>query len=268
MRRLHKFQVARNCIKSPLRLVMVAVLAIASLLVLPNSFTVSGQGNNQRPKKEKKVESYKGEAVKLHVRHLSSTNKAIARAMKDFEKRGLVPSWENSFTLMSVSDGTTGQAAQQQHLQRVSYAPDTFTSGDYQMTFITYSETSTQWQGIIYINNPYEDDTYSAVINTASSGWDVPYEAYYPPDGGNPTCGGAPCDPNLTRRVEPKQGARSQTGLVKASYSRAAVSAVPRGFWGRIKAWARCVNDTCWWARHGGGIFSTISGCAAAVFNC
>src|SRR5258708_15926111 len=50
---------------------------------------------------------FTGEAVRLRALQLRSSNKAIVRAMKCFEKRGLAPKWDQSLTILDAGSKST-----------------------------------------------------------------------------------------------------------------------------------------------------------------
>ena len=262
MKRVQKLLAARNYIHLRLGLLAPIVL-IVSLMSLFVASTLSVRGSIRSPQNDPKLQTFRGDAAKLRVYQVREKNKALVRVMSDLEKKGRRPSWDNSFTVMSVTGATVGQANPRKSLP-VSYAQD----GSYEMTFITYSESAGQWEGVIYINNPYENDTYYAVVTTPASGWDVPYEVYYPPDGGDPTCGGGYCEILGAGRKGPERVISYKPVSARSSTGRTSAPTLPAGFWGRIKRWAQCVNDTCWWARQCGGFWCTVSGCAQAIFRC
>lgn len=192
------------------------------------------------------AEAFKGEGARLRAQQLRLTNKAIRRAMRDLEKRGLAPKWDQSLTILQAKPRSTA-SANGGSIQRVSY-PQTWSDGSYELTLITYSNGNSQWEGIIYLHNPYEDDTYEALISTpATAPWDTVYEYWYPPDGGDPGCGGGPCV--VYGRVNPNASQAPGAKFVKAGYSAATGVLAKPGFWGRIKRWIGCVWNTCGWAR-------------------
>jgi hypothetical protein len=118
---------------------------------LPAAEPALGHGKTTEPQKEKRIESYKGQAVRLRVQQLLNSNKAVARAMSDFEKRGLLPNWEESVTAMTIAD-KIAVSSKMGDVRRVSFTDDVISDGTSEMTFITYSSSSNQWEGIIYIN--------------------------------------------------------------------------------------------------------------------
>src|SRR6185369_4214338 len=180
--------------------------------------------------------------VRLRALQLRSSNKAFARAMKGFEKRGLAPKWDQSLTILEAGSKSTA-AIEGRSIRPASYQ-QTFTDGSYELTLITYSNSSSQWEGILYFHNPYEDDTYSAQITTpATAAWDTAYEYWYPPDGGDPTCGGGAYE------VQGRLSPGPKDGFVPTSYNSTARPMVRGGFWGRIRNWISCV----WGHRDGFG---------------
>jgi hypothetical protein len=177
---------------------------------------------------------FAGEGVRLRALQLRSSNLAIARAMKGFEKRGQTPKWDQSLTILETGSKSRAMI-EGRAIKPVSY-PQTFSDGTYELTLITYSNSSSQWEGILYFHNPYEDDTYAALITTpATSQWDTEYEYWFPPDGGDPTCGGGSCE------VQGRLSQRPKAGFVSTSHNSLAGRMVRGGFWGRIKQWVGCV---------------------------
>lgn len=182
---------------------------------------------------------YAGEGVRLRAHQLRLSNKAISRAMMDFEKRGLQPRWDQSRTILQATLGPTGRIPGAS-LQRVSY-PQTWIDGSYELTLITYSNSTSQWEGIVYLHNPYEDDAYSALIITpATAEWDTVYEYWYPPDGGDPTCGGGYCE--LQGQLNQKISQTKNWQFTNAAHTPGPL-ARPALF-GRIKRWVKCAWNT------------------------
>jgi hypothetical protein len=154
--------------------------------------------------------------------------------MRDFEKRGKEPKWDQSLTVLEAGPTSTASIAGRD-MTRVSY-PQTWTDGSYELTLVTYSNSSSQWEGILYFHNPYEDDTYASLITTpATAQWDTEYEYWFPPDGGDPTCGGGACE------VYGRLSQGPNASFVPTSYKSTAGPMVRGGFWGRIKSWIGCV---------------------------
>ena len=207
---------------------------------------------------------YKGEGVRLRAHQLQSSNRGIARAMKDFEKRGLEPKWDQSLTLLEPASISTATIAGRA-LRPVS-SPQTWSDGTYELTLITYSMSSSQWEGIIYFQNPYENDTYAALITTPGlAEWDAAYEYSYPPDGGDPQCGGGECQ--LQGRSSSRLTQPFQTRFVNASLS--PDPTVRRGIWGRIKRWAKCVwNEAVLGAYWCGDLICELGVIGSAILNC
>lgn len=197
-------------------------------VIEPQQREPNGQGRHR-------AQVFVGDGARLRAHQLQSSNRAIARAMKDFEKRGKEPKWDQSLTVLEA-DSNSASTFAGPAIRRVSY-PQTWSDGSYELTVITYSNSSSQWEGIVYLHNPYEDDVYAALITTpATAEWDTVYEAWYPPDGGDPTCGGGYCE---LSRLTPGMKSAPRTGFINASNTTGPLAR--RGFFGRIKQWVGCV---------------------------
>lgn len=224
------------------------------------------QERNAKGREHSRAQIYRGEGVRLRAHQLKSSNKALARAMKDFDKRGLEPNWDQSMTVLDPSSNSTATISGRA-LQRVSYPQtQTWSDGSYELTLITYSNSSSQWEGILYFNNPNEDDTYEARILTPSNAeWDTAYEYWYPPDGGDPQCGGGSCP--LYGISTPRLLQAPKTRLVNASYSAEPMGR--RGIWGRIKQWAKCVwQDAVAGAYFCSSLWCWLGEVGSAILNC
>ena len=66
------------------------------------------------------------------------THKAIVRAMKGFEKRGLAPRWDQSLTIFEAGSKSTA-AIERRSIRPASYQ-QTFTDGSYELTLITLQQ--------------------------------------------------------------------------------------------------------------------------------
>lgn len=267
MLKLHNLHAIRKYLSRALRYATAMALASAIFFALPNSLSVASPGDNQPSQRSRIVDAYGGEAVRMRAQQLRITNKALARAMRDFEQRGLQPNWESSVTVLSMN-ATTAAAFAPAAIRRVSYTQDTISDGTSEMTFITYNASSSVWEGIIYIHSPYENDAYSAYLGSPNSGWDVVYEYWYPPDGGDPTCTDGDCPILSKNETSPRNKISPQPSLVKTSYSRA-VAKPARGIWGRIKRWWNCTKGGCYWGSQPcTGFLCKVRVCAQAALGC
>lgn len=265
MHSLHKSKTVRNNFGPASRCAMLTALALTALLLLPPTRPALGYGNSNRYQKGKRVESYSGQAVRLRARQLLNSNKAVARAMRDFEKRGLEPIWDESVTALAVDD-KMAKHSKPGGVRRVSFTDDVISDGTSEMTFITYVSSSNLWEGIIYINSPNENDTYSASLDSPNIGWDVAYEYWYPPDGEDPICTGGRC--TIGKNNSTPRNDDRQLRIVNVSYP--GLSATPRmSIWGRIKQWWSCTKGGCYWASQScGGFICRVRVCAQAAIGC
>ena len=187
--------------------------------------------------------AYRGDAVKRRVNAFRATNKALNRAIKDKEKAGKQIAWELSAVLV-FSEPKKQQSAQLNlpKMMKASYAPapvqETLSDGTGEATFITYYGPDNTWDGTISVtdyytgeNAVYNGEMWDFGVTNDPAVWDVTYEAYYPPDGGDPVV----CLPDQFCMMEPAQAknneAKSSTSMmVKASHAPAAKPAAPVGF--------------------------------------
>ena len=132
--------------------VVMALLAILQpLLTAENSINSPATGAGKVPvpvqrgsngQVGSRAQSFRGEGVRLRSYQLRLTNKAIARAMKDFEKSGREPMWGRSLTILEPSSNSTATIAGRA-IERVSY-PQSWSDGSYELTLITYSSSSSE----------------------------------------------------------------------------------------------------------------------------
>lgn len=157
--------------------------------------------------------------------------------MKGFEKRGLAPKWDQSLTILDADPKSTA-AIEGRPIRPVAY-PQNLSDGTYELTLITYTNNTSQWEGVVYFHNPYEDDTYSALATTPeTTDWDTVYEYWYPPDGGDPTCGGGACE--VQGRLMPGIKNSPKASFMNASHTLGPLA--KPGFFGRIRSWVSCIG--------------------------
>jgi hypothetical protein len=154
-----------------------------------------------------KIHDFHGEAGMLRAKQLRTVNKGVARAMKDAEKRGLRQAFEHGRVILGTDpqDSRANDVARSDSLTieaspfrpasyRLSYPQDTFTDGEYEVTFIPYDDGDPNtWEGIIYRYDPdWGDDIRFAILDISTEEPQVTQEVYYPSGGGDPE----PIDPN------------------------------------------------------------------------
>ena len=223
------------------------LLLVAVSLILPLSLPI--RAVNATPAQPATVQqtdlpkqlapgAYKGEAVRKRINALRATNKALNRAIKDKEKAGKQIAWELSAVLV-FSEPKKQQTAKLNlpTMMKSSWAPaqETLSDGTGEATFITYYGPDNTWDGTISVtdyytgeNAVYNGEMWDFGVTNDPAVWDVTYEAYYPPDGGNPV----ECPPDQFCMMQPAQTknnkAESPSSLmVNASYG---PTAKPVGF--------------------------------------
>lgn len=229
----------------------------------------------------RKIKMLHGEALRNRIEGLRNKNKGLARAMKEFEKRGRVARMNDSL-VVQLTAPTTAANLKGGFLRPASYVQD-ISDGDSEIDFITYSGDYDSWTGIVNVITPYSNDTYSGTFLTPTddgSGWDVTGEVYYPPDGGDPQCGssGHEC---LLGKTTPSAKPAGSKGRVSAAHHRSrnlrpatTSPGNPRpGFFGWLRNWWHCVNYNCAWgsALYCSGsfrVFCSIGICTYSVFYC
>jgi hypothetical protein len=177
-------------------------VAICTVMIVKGSrpVVVSAQPQRQSDRRKEKlqrlrVQDFHGEASSLRAKQLRRLSKGVARAMKDAERRGLRPVFEHGRVILGTdpaADKSNAAVAFPQVIRPASYRfnfpQDTFTDGEYEVTFIPYDDGDLNtWEGIIYRFDPdWGDDIRYVVINIQDNEPDVNLESYYPPDGGDP----------------------------------------------------------------------------------
>ena len=163
---------------------------------------------SQEPKDERKeklqrlkIENFQGEAASLRAKQLRKLHKGVARAMKDAEKRGLRPAFEYGRVILATDPARTANpgsvvrvnlSPSQPDLSRpISFrspSPQTFTDGDYEITFIPYDDGDPNtWEGIIFRATPeIASDARFVVIDIQTAEPNVIQETLYGSDGGDP----------------------------------------------------------------------------------
>jgi hypothetical protein len=255
----------KNYARSATGLLLVAIMLS---LMLPMTFTppvgaVNASPAQPQPEQQTDLPKqlppgvFRGEAVRRRINALRATNKALNRAMKDKEKVGKQVIWELS-AVMVFSEQKKKQLAKVSlpKMMSTSFAPaqETLSDGTGEATFLTYTGPDNTWDGTISVTDYYtgENVVYNGemwdfgAINDPAV-WDVTYEAYYPPDGGDPV----ECPANQHCMIQPTQVKNNETRsspaslMVKTSFAPMAKSATPPGFIFRwFSSYWRCFSRT------------------------
>jgi hypothetical protein len=256
------------------------VLALSLLMVLPPSVGVArittDSADKSEKSAEKKVKTFKGAAVKRQVEKRRLKNKGLERAIREYARRGLSPRWDDSVIIQQVPEASAADKPKGL-FQPASYHPqdETYTEGDTEITFITYSGDLNSWDGIVYVHTPYQDDTYSGDFLTPTddgSNWDLINEVYYPPDGSTPCDGSRPCmDQGPVSKAAPGRKAKAAGESARLAHSGA--KALRPGLWGWLKSWWGCTRFGCsvawnYCPSNGYRFLCRVAGCVYAAFGC
>ena len=252
-------------LRSAMGLLLVAIMLS---LMLPMTFfspvgAVKASPVQPQPEQEKELPkqlqpgAYKGEAVRRRINAMRATNKALNRAMKDKEKVGKTVNWELSAVLV-FPEQKKKQVAKLNlpKMMGTSFAPvqETLSDGTGEATFLTYNGPDNTWDGTISVTDYYtgENVVYNGEMwdfgaTNDPAVWDVTYEAYYPPDGGDPV----ECPSGQHCMIQPAQAKNNQTEsssaslMMKTSFAPTTKSATPPGFiWRWFSSYWRCFSRT------------------------
>lgn len=187
------------------------------------------------------IHDFHGEAGVFRAKQLRKLNKGVARAMKDAEKRGLRQAFEYGRVILGTdpqdsrlngvarSDSLTIEAVPLHPASyRFNYPQDTFTDGDYEITFIPYDDGDPNtWEGVIYRYDPdWGDDIRFANLDITTEEPQVTQEVYYPSDGGDPE----PIDPNDPLPILSKNQSSPKSPGVQYKSVKVSSSAVSCGY--------------------------------------
>ena len=194
----------KNLPRSAMSLVLVAVifcLTLAKPPSVPLAETAPGESVTEtgpvasQGHEDQKVTTLKNDAAKLRVMQLSGKDKALKRALKDFEKIGKHPDWDRSSVSIVEPKSKSATLQTPSVVGSNSFAPGGQTYDDgagSEMVMVAESGPNDYWSGIIYVHDATTglDSTYSAVLTglvmAQLETLDVVDELYYPPDGSSP----------------------------------------------------------------------------------
>ena len=213
-----------------------------------------------------KVQTLKGDAAKLRIQQIAGKNKALKRALKDFEKIGKTPVWESSAVFTQLpAEGPVAQFSPSRFGGN-SFAPEQQLFNDgagSEMVMVTQSGPEDYWSGIVYVHDATTglDSTFTAVITglvmSQLDSIEVIDELYYPNDGSAPireepplepyydngggSGGGGPFNPLLEVQVSKNDVKGASAGkMTNASFG--AGASPRRGIFGWFKRYFRCVR--------------------------
>jgi hypothetical protein len=241
----------KNSLRRLTNFVLAAAIFALTIPVAPAFAVVQDKGKD---KSAKKMESFRGEAAKQHIRALRARHKGLNRAMRDMERLGKQVDWEQTAVLFTIDPAISQKDRDaRSKIQKVSYVQDTYMSNaDGEMSFITYSGDGSYWDGTVYVTEyaTGATDVYNSVVD---SGGPVDYteyaheidEVYYPPDGGEPiregggSCGGGDvrmlCD---TQYITENKKTANEAVFQKASFNRVMAA----GFFSWLSKFFKCLG--------------------------
>ena len=174
---------------------LLLVVFIIGLVVqsVPHSAAANRQQNQQEKQKGDKLKGYKtltikGEAVAFRAVQLGRESKAVARAMKDLERRGLRRAFDKGASLIAMKNTDVARSASPVMRPASFQGSTTISDGDYEVTFISYDDGDPNtWEGIMYQRAPDVGEyTYYAQLNISSQQASLVDEWFYPVNGGDP----------------------------------------------------------------------------------
>jgi hypothetical protein len=253
----------KNLLRSVMSLLLIALIFSLTLsAATPPSGTAPAPCKAADNQGRGKVQTLKNDAAKLRIKQLENKKKALKRALKDMEKLGKTPVWEQSAVFIQEPVEPTAKL-NFPRLGANSFAPEdvqTFNDGaGSEMVLITESGPEEYWSGIVYVYDATTglDSTYTAVLTglvmTDLSTMDVIDELYYPPDGGAPIReepptpvdggGGKDINPLLEINVVKNEMKSSPTTTITNASFKAGSATAPRpGIIGWFKRYFRCVK--------------------------
>lgn len=126
---------------------MPATSARANLSSPPAGVQSDGRRTPQHKLSDLHIEPRKGEAVRIRAGQLRNRNKAVARAMKELEDRGMRPAFESGVSILAVSKSV--------QFRKTAAQTATIINGEYELTLIPYDDgNNATWEGVVYFNRP------------------------------------------------------------------------------------------------------------------
>jgi hypothetical protein len=194
----------------------------------PSSPTSQGRGtkNTQAIMDDLKIERRIGEAVRLRADQLRRKNKAIAKAMRELESRGMRPAFDASMSIVAVHK--SGQMA------KISKQDVIIIDGDYELTFLSYDDgNNATWEGIIYFKRPEGEVIYDAQFDITTT----PILLYQNRHGG--------IDGSTTRAPVVAQNTRSLQLSPISYYAGQPASTTSLQLRDALQRWAECAAAGC-----------------------
>ena len=200
-----------------------------------------------------KIEQRAGESVRLRADQLKRKNKAVAKAMKALESRGMRLASDAGVSIVAVRK--SGQMA------KISKQDATIIEGDYELTLIPFDDgNNATWEGVVYFNRPEGEVVYDAQLDITNATPVVLHQQRYNGDGS-------------TRLIEVAKNTGSLQ-LLPVSYNlnQPLSAATVQG--GSLQAFVECAAAGCWAGiipcRFAGPAWAhcAIAACLAVMFQC
>lgn len=245
----------KNSLRRLTNFVLAAAIFALTIPIAPVSATVA---DKDKDKSAKKMESFRGEAAKQHIRALRARHKGLNRAMKDMERMGRQVDWDQTAVLFTIDPAISQKDRDARaKIQNVSFsAQDSYMSNaDGEMSFITYSGDGSYWDGTVYVTEyaTGATDVYNSVVDSGGpidfteSAYEID-EVYYPPDGGTPVGGGGGggCGGGDTRMLcydEPMMTDNNKSNGNEAVFQKASHNRVlAYGFFSWLSKFFKCLG--------------------------
>lgn len=239
-------------------------MALVALALLPRPVAATTKDFQKRGLDRYTQRVLRGASVVSRVQVLKEKNKGVARAMRDFEKKGFRPAFDQGISILndkdrSLSDGI--RSGPGDVLIKASFQSETYSNDGYEMTFISYDDGNPNtWEGVIYEHDPdgYEYEyTASIDISGQQETWARLVETYYPADGSTPVSSNQPqyYDPSYhpyTPGMEEPPISKGRFTEQRPTFVKTSFNAVqgprypvPDRWRDRVNRWLRCSAGGC-----------------------
>lgn len=130
----------------------------------PSSAVVqkSSKKSSREIMQDLKLERRRGEAVSFRADQLRRKNKAVEKAMKALEGRGMRAALDAGVSIVAARK--SGQLA------KISNQETTIIDGDYELTLIPYDDgNNATWEGVVYFKRPEGEVVYDAQFDISGT---------------------------------------------------------------------------------------------------
>jgi len=201
-----------------------------------------------------KLEQRGGESVRLRADQLKRKNKAVAKAMKALESRGMRLASDAGVSIVAARK--SGQMA------KISKQDATIIEGDYELTLIPFDDgNNATWEGVVYFNRPEGEVVYDAQLDITNATPIVLHQQRYSGVEGT------------TRLIDVAKNTGSPQ-LLPISHNLAQPFSAATVQGGSLQAFVECAAAGCWAGiipcRFAGPYWAhcAIAACLAVMFQC